>query len=58
MAKVEFLKALQSQIARTATGSSAVRGKGNAGVAALARAYLAQLDLAKLAADSEELLPS
>jgi hypothetical protein len=53
MAKVEFLKALQSQIARTATGSSAGRGKGNAGVAAAARTYLAQLDLSKLAADPE-----
>jgi len=49
----EFLRAIQGQIARAATGSSAVRGKGNAGVAAAARAYLAQLDLAKLAADPE-----
>jgi len=53
MSAEPFLRALRSQLARAATGSSAVRGKGNAGVAAAARRYLAQLDLAKLATDPE-----
>ena len=48
-----LLEALRSQIARAVTEPSTVRGKGNAGVAAAARAYLTQLDLAKLAADPE-----
>ena len=50
-----LLHALRSQLARAATESSTVRGRGNAGVAAAARAYLTQLDLAKLAANPEAL---
>jgi len=53
MPATSLLQALQSQLARAVTEPSTVRGKGNSGVAAAARAYLTQLDLAKLGADPE-----
>jgi hypothetical protein len=47
-----FLKAIQSRAARSAIGASAVRGRGNTGVAPAARAFLAPLDLRAFGTDS------
>jgi hypothetical protein len=49
-----FLKAVQSKIARSAIGASAVRGQGNTGVAPAARTFLAHLDLRGFGTDSEK----
>ena len=45
MIKDEVLKAIQSRAARIAVGASTVRGRGNAGTVAAARAFLRSLDL-------------
>lgn len=45
MTRESLLKAFQSRAARIAVGASTVRGRGNAGTVAAARAFLRQLDL-------------
>jgi hypothetical protein len=45
MSHQQFLRTVQSRAARIAVGASAVRGKGNKGVAAAARRFLRELSL-------------
>jgi hypothetical protein len=46
MRKIDFLKAVQSRVARIAVGASTVRGRGHAGTVAAARRFLRHVDLA------------
>lgn len=45
MTKKEFLRAVQSRVARVAVSASAVRGQGNKGTVAAARSVFRRLDL-------------
>lgn len=45
MTENDFLKAVQSRVARVSVGASTVRGRGNSGVVAASRRYLRQIDL-------------
>jgi hypothetical protein len=49
MRKSDFLKAVQSRVARIAVGASTVRGRGHAGAVAAARGFLRRLDLSAFA---------
>lgn len=48
MDKQEFLRKIQNRLANGATGSSALRNQGAAGVARVAREFLSRLDLGPL----------
>jgi len=45
VSRKELLEGVQSKAARTAAGATAVRGKGNKGVVAVARGFLRELNL-------------
>lgn len=50
----EFLKAIQSRVARIAVGASTVRGRGNKGAVSAARSYFCNLNFASLGKNPNE----
>ena len=50
--QIEFLRIVQSYVARIAIGPSTVRGRGNTGVAEKARAHLRMLNLSRFGTKS------
>src|SRR5260221_10148057 len=54
----QLLNAFQSQAARGSVGASTVRGRGNAGTAKAARAFLRTIDLATFGSGSSALAAS
>ena len=58
MEEVQFLRIVQSRVARVAVGASTVRGRGNAGTVGAARAFLRSIDLTAFSTSDPETLAS